>query len=150
MDNKNSSVPVYIEALKAKILKINFKDESLEMSFVPSSDYCHSNGTIIQGGFITTMLDCSMAFLVMQMTDFKKTPMSIDINVNFMSAGKPGLTIARSKIIKLGNSIGFLSAELFQDNNLIATASSSIKLAAFPGIDFIKNNIGSDAEIIYK
>jgi acyl-coenzyme A thioesterase PaaI-like protein len=86
----------------------------------------------------------------MQMTGFKKTPMSIDINVNFMSAGKPGLTIARSKIIKLGNSIGFLSAELFQDNNLIATASSSIKLAAFPGIDFIKNNIGSDAEIIYK
>lgn len=148
MDDKNSSVPVYIEALKAKILEIDHIGESLEMSFDPSSDYCHSDGAIIQGGFITTMLDCSMAFLVMQITNFQKTPMSIDINVNFMASGSPGLTIAKSKVIKLGNSIGFVSAELFQKDNLIATASSSIKLAAFPGIDFIKDNIGKDAKII--
>ena len=148
MSEKKAEVPAYIEALKAKIIEVNFLDEEMIMSFEPSSDYCHSNGTIIQGGFITTMLDCSMAFLVMELTEFQKTPMSIDINVNFLSAGSPGRVIAKSKIIKLGKSIGFISADLFQNEKKIATASSSIKLASFPGINFLKENVGKNAKIV--
>ena len=75
----NKNLPAYLEKMNAEILELNFKTESLRMSFNPDEFFCHSDGTILQGGFVTTMLDASMAFLVMQLLDFKKVPLSIDI-----------------------------------------------------------------------
>ena len=142
--------PEYMKQLAAKILEINYKNESLKMSFTATEDICHTNGTIIQGGFTTVMMDSCMAFLVMELTDFIYTPMSIDINVSFLAAGRPGQLDCESKIIKLGKSIGFASAELHQEGEMIATASSSLKLVKIEGSqkDFLKDNIAKDAKII--
>ena len=98
---KKDHTPVYMKQLSGKVLEINFKSQSLKMSFLATEDICHSNGTIIQGGFTTVMMDSCMAFLVMELTDFIYTPMSIDINVSFLAAGKPGQLDCESKIIKL-------------------------------------------------
>ena len=144
----NKNLPAYLEKMNAEILELNFKTESLRMSFNPDEFFCHSDGTILQGGFVTTMLDASMAFLVMQLLDFKKVPLSIDINVNFLSSGGPKFTIAEAKVIKIGNSIAFSSAELFQDDVLIATASSSIKLKDFISKNWLNNTIGKNINII--
>ena len=130
---KKDHTPEYMKQLSGKILEINFKTQSLKMSFLATEDICHSNGTIIQGGFTTVMMDSCMAFLVMELTDFIYTPMSIDINVSFLAAGNPGALECQSKIVKLGKSIGFAKAELHQEGNLIATASSSLKLVKIEG-----------------
>ena len=111
---KKDHTPEYMKQLSGKILEINFKTQSLKMSFQATEDICHSNGTIIQGGFTTVMMDSCMAFLVMELTDFIFTPMSIDINVSFLAAGRPGKLECQSKIVKLGNSIGFAKAETTQ------------------------------------
>ena len=142
--------PEYMKQLAAKILEINYLTETLKMSFEATEDICHSNGTIIQGGFTTVMMDSCMAFLVMELTDFIYTPMSIDINVSFLAAGRPGQLDCESKIIKLGKSIGFATAELHQEGEIIATASSSLKLVKIEGSqkDFLKDNIAKDAKII--
>ena len=90
-----------------------------------------------------------MAFLVMELTNFIYTPMSIDINVSFLAAGKPGKLYCQSKIIKLGKSIGFASAELYQEEELIAKASSSLKLIKLgKPKDFLIENIAKEAKII--
>ena len=147
---KKDHTPVYMKQLSGKVLEINFKSQSLKMSLLATEDICHSNGTIIQGGFTTVMMDSCMAFLVMELTDFIYTPMSIDINVSFLAAGRPGRIDCESKIIKLGKSIGFASAKLHQNEELIATASSSLKLEKIDGSqkDFLKDNIAKDAKII--
>ena len=144
------NTPEYMKQLSGKVLQINFKTQSLKMSFQATEDICHSNGTIIQGGFTTVMMDSCMAFLVMELTDFIYTPMSIDINVSFLAAGRPGRLDCESKIIKIGKSIGFASAKLHQNEKLIATASSSLKLVKIDGSqkDFLKDNIAKDAKII--
>ena len=133
----SKSLPAYLEKMNAEVLEMNFKEQTLKMSFKPDEFFCHSDGTILQGGFITTMLDASMAFLVMQLVDFKKVPLSIDVNVNFLSSGGPKLTIAIARINKIGKSIAFSSADLFQNDELIATASSSIKLKDFESRNWI-------------
>ena len=147
---KKDQTPEYMKQLSGKILEINYKNQSLKMSFQATEDICHSNGTIIQGGFTTVMMDSCMAFLVMELTDFIYTPMSIDINVSFLAAGRPGKLTCQSKIIKLGKSIGFSSAELYQNEELIATASSSLKLVEISESpkDFLKDNIAKDAKLI--
>ena len=141
--------PEYMRQLSAKILEINYLTETLKMSFEATEDICHSKGTIIQGGFTTVMMDSCMAFLVMELTDFIYTPMSIDINVSFLAAGKPGKLYCQSKIIKLGKSIGFASAELNQEEELIAKASSSLKLIKLgEPKDFLIENMAKEAKII--
>ena len=67
---KKDDTPEYMKQLSGKVLEINFKSQSLKMSFFATEDICHSNGTIIQGGFTTVMMDSCMAFLVMELTDF--------------------------------------------------------------------------------
>ena len=119
--------PEYMKQLAAKILEINYKNETLKMSFEATEDICHPNGSIIQGGFTTVMMDSCMAFLVMDLTDF----------------------IYESKIIKLGKSIGFSSAELYQSEKIIAKASSSLKLIKLgEPKDFLIDNMAKDAKII--
>ena len=144
----SKSLPAYLEKMDAEVLEMNFKEQTLKMLFNPDEFFCHSDGTILQGGFITTMLDASMAFLVMQLVDFKKVPLSIDVNVNFLSSGGPKLTIAVARINKIGKSIAFSSADLFQDDELIATASSSIKLKDFESRNWIDDTIGKNVKII--
>ena len=146
--NKDNT-PEYMKQLSAKILEINYKNESLNMSFEATEDICHSDGTIIQGGFSTVMMDSCMAFLVMELTDFIYTPMSIDINVSFLAAGRPGKLFCQSKITKLGKSIGFASAELYQNEELIAKASSSLKLVKIgKPKDFLIENMAKEAKIL--
>lgn len=150
MELKKNTTPQYMLDLGGKVLEINFKAKTLTMSFEATENICHSNGTIIQGGFTTVMMDSSMAFLVMELTEFIYTPMSIDINVSFLAAGRPGKLTCISSITKIGKSIGFTTAKLFQDDELIATASSSLKLVKLGGggKNFIRDNIAKDAKII--
>ena len=96
--------------------------------FNPSEKLTHSNGTIVQGGFIAGMLDASMAQYILNLYDFKVSPLSLDIDVKYLLPCRPEKVEARSKILKLGKSIAFSSAELVQSEKLIATASSTIKL----------------------
>ena len=105
MELKKNTTPQYMLDLGGKVLEINFKEKTLTMSFEATENICHSNGTIIQGGFTTVMMDSSMAFLVMELTDFIYTPMSIDINVSFLAAGRPGKLTCISSITKIGKSI---------------------------------------------
>ena len=57
--------------------------------------------------------------------------LSVNINVNFISLGSPGEFNAVSRITKMGNKIAFAEADLFQNNKLIASATSTNKLVPF-------------------
>ncbi len=99
-----------------------------EMKFNIGEELTHSNGTIVQGGFITAMLDASMAHLLILMSEGRINPLSLNVNVSFLSSGKSGEFVASSKIDKLGKSVAFTSAALHQNETLIATASATNKL----------------------
>ena len=98
------------------------------MKFDISADYTHSNGTVVQGGFITAMLDAAMAHLVILKRNQEVNPLSLNVNVNFIAPGAPGTFIASAHIMKMGKSIAFTSAELHQNDVLIATATSANRL----------------------
>ena len=96
-----------------------------EMKFLIGEDLTHSNGTIVQGGFITAMLDASMAHLLILKGEAKINPLSLNVNVAFLASGKPGEFIASSKIDRLGKSVAFTSATLHQGNLLICLLYTS-------------------------
>ena len=100
--------------------------------FLPSEDLTHSNGSIVQGGFVTGMLDAAMAQCIMFKSNGEDLPLTLDIDVKFLNSCIPDHKVtSRAKIIKQGKSIVFTSANLFQKDDLIATASASNKIIQF-------------------
>ena len=106
-------------------------DDGMEYTciFKPSIELTHSNGTIVQGGFVAGMLDSAMAQFLIYLSEGKKIPLTLDMTTTFLLPCKPDSeVIAKSTIIKQGKSIAFTKAEMFQDDKLIATSSATNKL----------------------
>ena len=123
------------EFLKVLGFENGFYDENNHewvTEFLPSEDLTHSNGSIVQGGFVTGMLDAAMAQCIMFKSNGEDLPLTLDIDVKFLNSCIPDHKVtSRAKIIKQGKSIVFTSANLFQKDDLIATASASNKIIKF-------------------
>jgi acyl-coenzyme A thioesterase PaaI-like protein len=123
----NSQWPPAVQTLDGKAIKFDITKQSLEMSFIANQNFCHSVD-VVQGGYISAMLDAVMAYTVIGLPDVRKMVSTLELKTSYISIGHPGLMIGRGMITKLGKSIVFLNGELFQNNNLIATATSTAKI----------------------
>jgi len=120
--------PKFLEMLGSKGFEYDDELGTSAMRFLISKDLTHSNGTIVQGGFITAMLDAAMAHLIILKRNGEVNPLSLNINVNFIAPGAPGDFVAKGEITKMGKSIAFTSGELYQGDILIATATATNKM----------------------
>lgn len=95
--------------------------------------HCHSNGTIVQGGFIAGWLDHAMANCIFALSNFTVQPISLDLNISFYKSAGPGTLHAEAWVAKRGKSICFLEARLLDgDGVTLAKATSTTKLMPFP------------------
>ena len=120
--------PKFLEILGSQGFEFDDELGTSVMSFVINKDFTHSNETIVQGGFITAMLDASMAHLIILKRNGEVNPLSLNINVNFIAPGAPGEFVAKGEITKMGKSIAFTSGELYQGDILVATATATNKM----------------------
>jgi uncharacterized protein (TIGR00369 family) len=126
-----SEPPQFLSILGSKGFVLSEDNESITMNFDVGEELTHSNGTIVQGGFITAMLDTSMAHLIIFKMNGEDNHLTLSINVTFLAPGSPGQFTASAKVDKLGKSISFTSANLHQHGKLIATATATNKLVKF-------------------
>ena len=120
--------PPCLETLRGNLLEFDEAERIMTMKYDAVPEFCHSESEIVQGGFITGMLDSTMAHLVIALEKFQYNPVSLDINVSFIAPAHPGTLIAKSKILKMGKSIVFAYATMKQNDELVASATSTIKL----------------------
>ena len=121
--------PACIRTLNGEVLAFSPEKNELAMQFEPGLNCCHTVD-IVQGGFITAMLDAAMAHVVLAAEKFQVTLSSIDINVSFLRPTRAGKFVAVGSIVKLGKNIGYLKAELFNaQGDLTASATSSAYLS---------------------
>ena len=73
---KDKEVPPFLEILGFKGAKL-LDDESFVCDFSPSVDLTHSNGMIVQGGFVTGMLDACMAQFIIYKHEGQKIPLTL-------------------------------------------------------------------------
>ena len=124
--------PPCIDTLTGKATQFISEPPSLKMEFEAVPEFCHSPNQVVQGGFVTGMLDTSIAHLLIALSGGKLNPVSLDINVSFLAPAHPGKLISLAKVVKLGKSIGYFSSSLYQQETLVATATSTIKLVPMP------------------
>jgi len=124
---KNNKPPC-LETLRGNLLEFDEAERIMTMEYDAIPEFCHSESEIVQGGFVTGMLDSTMAHLVIALEKFQSNPVSLDINVSFIAPAHPGTLMAKSKILKMGKSIVFAYATMKQNDEMIASATSTIKL----------------------
>ena len=120
--------PPSLDSMNFRSVDFDSSREIAVLEFEAIPEFCHSESQIVQGGFVTGMMDASMALLLIGVLDFKFNPVSLDINVSFLEPAHPGLLFAKANILRLGKSIAYMSSTLTQDGTLVATSTSTVKL----------------------
>ena len=118
------------ETLGARVTRFNSEPPEIEMEFEAIHDFTHSDGQVVQGGFVTGMLDAPMAHLLMGLFDFKIVPMTLDINVSFLAPTRPGKLNCIAEVLQLGKSTAFMTSKLYQQGTLVASATSTVRLVS--------------------
>jgi acyl-CoA thioesterase len=97
----------------------------LSAAFVVRREYCHTNGTIAQGGFITAWLDAAMAHAVIRETEHAQTVFSLEIKVSFYEKVGPGEGRVEAQLIRRGKRVAFMKASLFNPEGRLAAEATS-------------------------
>lgn len=94
-------------------------------AFTVRREYCHTSGTIAQGGFITAWLDAAMAHAVVHDTDHGYNVASLEIKVSFLERVGPGEGTVSGRVVRRGKRVAFLEGELFNPEGRLAARATS-------------------------
>jgi len=91
--------------------------------------FCHSQGTICQGGFLTGMVDIAMANAALAKERFTCAVPTLELKVSFFEPVGLGHVIAEGRVLRWGGSVGFLEGELRDEQgNLAVHATCTVKI----------------------
>ena len=125
----NRRKPAFLEDFGCQITHLDLDNQIVEMSFEVSKHHCHS-GDIIQGGFVTTMLDAATTFSVFATNPKVVKLATLELKVNFLKASRAGKFKAIGRIDSIGRSIAFLTGELINEQGeKTATITTTAKIS---------------------
>jgi len=104
----------FLTDMGCTVTDIDLEKGICEMEFNMDKRYCHSID-IIQGGFVTAMLDAVTTHAVFAMQKNIRALSTLEVKVSFYEASRAGKFKAIGRIDRMGRSIAFLSGDLFND-----------------------------------
>ena len=129
IERMNKFRPPFLDLFECKIIDVNPIKGICKMEFNISKQYCHSEN-IIQGGFVTAMLDAVSSHAIFVMNESIVAVSTLELKVNYLAPSFNGKYIATGKVEKLTRNFAFLSAELFNDaGERTATLSATAKIS---------------------
>ena len=125
----NQNRPPFLILLGCEITDVDLEKGICKMDFDVSEQYCHSVD-IIQGGFVTAMLDAVSAHATFAANSEIVKLSSLELKVSFLDASRKGKYEAVGRVEKLTRNFAFVSADLYnKDGNRTATLSSTAKIS---------------------
>ena len=126
----NQHRPAFIALLGGKVIAASSQHQSCTFEFCVPGEFCHS-GDIVQGGFVTAMLDAAMAHAVFGCDPTVTRLSSLEISTRYESVTRGGVVLyVEGRIRKITRSVAFLEAELRSEaGEILACASSVAKVA---------------------
>ncbi|MDG0978716.1 MAG: PaaI family thioesterase [Halieaceae bacterium] len=128
IDGLNSHAPHFIRMLGGRIVGIDLDAISCTFEFNISKDFCHSID-IVQGGFITAMLDAAMSHAIFAHDQSINAVSSLEIKTTYLEPTRAGLLRVEGRVIKASYKTAFFEGRILNADGLqTATASSVAKL----------------------
>ncbi len=95
-------------------LRLNIRDELRQIHGV------------MHGGAIASLIDTATAFAIVSLLEDKEKFSTVDLMVNYLRPLKEGTATARARVLRAGQRLITVSADVFDDGgNLAATALST-------------------------
>ena len=115
--------------LNGEVLEIDSARGTARFRFEVVPAFCHSQGRICQGGFLTGMVDITMAHAAIAKGGFKCAVPTLEIKMSFLEAVGPGTVIAEGRVLRWGGSTGFLEGDIKDEKGrLIVHATCTVKI----------------------
>jgi acyl-CoA thioesterase len=121
--------PEAIKTLNGSLLDIDAERGVARFKFEIVPAFCHSNGRICQGGFLTGMVDSAMAHAAIAKGKLEVAVPTLELKISFFEAMGPGIVFAEGRVVRWGGSVGFLDGDLKDEKGrTIVHATSTIKI----------------------
>jgi acyl-CoA thioesterase len=118
-----------VRTLNGELLDIDSARGYARFRFKVVPAFCHSQGTICQGGFLTGMVDTAMANAAIVKGKLAVAVPTLELKISFFEAMGPGIVYAEGRVMRWGGSVGFLDGDLKDEKGrLIVHATSTIKI----------------------
>ena len=120
--------PPAAQLLGWKLLEVDHERGTIKIEFQAKPDFINPIG-VIQGGFLTAMLDEALGGAVAAMLGDNQFAPTVELKVNFIRSAHVGPLVAEGRVVHRGLSLVFLQAELHTlEGQLIATASATAQV----------------------
>lgn len=117
------------KTLNGELLEVDSARGVARFKFEVVPAFCHSQGRICQGGFLTGMVDTAMATAAIARGKLSVAVPTLEIKVSFFEAMGPGVVFAEGRVQRWGGSIGFLDGDLKDEKGrLIVHSTSTVKI----------------------
>jgi acyl-CoA thioesterase len=115
--------------LNGRFLSVDSARGLCRCSFEIVPAFCHSQGRIAQGGFLTGMIDIAMAHAAIARERLACAVPTLELKISFLEPVGPGTVVAEGRVLRWGGSVGFLEGELRdQAGRLIVHATCTVKI----------------------
>jgi len=90
--------------------------------FVADDRHLNAGGSV-HGGAIAALVDSAMGMAVNAGLGDEQRPVTVNLSINYLEAGQPGLLEARATVRKRGRRLVIVEAQVTQDGDLVAHAT---------------------------
>jgi molybdopterin converting factor subunit 1 len=119
-------LPRYVDLLGMRPLSA--EPGHVRMEFTASEQFLNPAG-VVQGGFITAMLDDTMGPAAVAQLGAGYFAPTLELKVSFLRPVGPGRLVADGRVVHMGKSIAFLEGSLAdEEGNLVATATATARV----------------------
>ena len=133
IEERNRQSPKFISLMGGKLVDVDIEKCACTFEFDIGKDYCHSID-IVQGGFVTAMLDAAMSHAMFLHDPNIVDLSSLEIKTSYLEPTRAGKLRVEGWAVKQGYKIVFMEGHVYnEDNVLTATASTVSKISRVPG-----------------
>jgi uncharacterized protein (TIGR00369 family) len=123
--------PRAAQTLGAVFLQVDGEAGTAELQFDGKLEFTNPAGNI-QGGFLAAMLDDTMGPALAATLKPGEFAPTLNLNLSFHRPAVVGTLTSKGRVVKRGRDVCFLAGELFQNGELVASATATAIVRSMP------------------
>jgi uncharacterized protein (TIGR00369 family) len=104
---------------------------TVETEFQARAEFANPVGHI-QGGFLAAMLDDTMGPALVATLPKGQFAPTVNLSVSFHRPARIGVITGKGRILRRGKELSFMSGELYQDGQMIASGTATAMVRELP------------------